>query len=92
MSDVECPGCKGVGGARGIACGSKGCRAATFKCDLCAGTGRVEPIKLEWVKRGAAMKAARLAANRTQRQEATRRKIDVVELSRMERGAIEPAD
>lgn len=92
MNEVECPRCRGVGGAAGIACGSFGCRRMSFKCDLCAGTGRVDPIKLEWVERGVAMKAARLAANRTQRMEATRRGIDIVELSRMERGSIEPVE
>lgn len=87
---VECPRCNGKGGSIGIACGEGGCQPVTFKCDLCEGTGLVYPYKLEYVERGEKMRAARLAAGRTLSQQASRRGIEVVDISRMERGVTPP--
>ena len=73
---VGCPRCEGE--SDGVA------------CDLCEGTGRVYPYKVEDAERGEKMRAARLVAGRTLRQQAERRGIDAVDLSRMERGVTPP--
>lgn len=90
--DITCPDCNGAGGADGIVCGSFGCREARLRCGLCGGTGKVTPLKAEWFKRGRAMREARVAACRTLRDEAKRRGLTQVELSKMEQGRIEPVE
>ena len=90
METVTCPECGGGGSAPGIVCGSDGCRAMNLQCGLCGGSGTVTVRQANWYRRGNAMREARKAAGRTLRQEADRRGMTQVRLSKMEAGRIEP--
>lgn len=94
---MKCPECSGTG--RTIAAhvsyadGSSG-YGVEFPCLRCGGKTEVPDQAAEWIKRGRVMRDRRVhgVPYRNLCDEAKRRCIDVVTLSRMERGAIEPVE
>ncbi len=89
----ECPRCYGEGDLKGFGCGPNVClKPIVLPCQLCSGTGKVDDEKLEWVKRGEAMRHKRVHEEpyQTQREAARERGISVVEYSKMEQGITEP--
>jgi hypothetical protein len=58
-------------------------------CPLCQGTGEIDNERLQAWEYGRKMRADRLKENRTLREEAKARGIDVVTMSKMERGEID---
>jgi len=92
---MKCPKCgsKGEVEVVGLFClrPDDGCDSARLLlCPDCFGTGEVDDRVTEWKVAGAAMRAERLARGMTLRAEAARRGITASELSRMERGLVEP--
>lgn len=91
---MQCPVCKGAkimtAAHVSYADGSHG-YGVDFPCDQCGGVGEVPDEMLEWIRIGREMRQARVGGEyRNLRGEAKRRGMDVVTLSRMERGVIKP--
>jgi DnaJ-class molecular chaperone len=89
---MKCPSCDGRGKSEGIACGELGelrCRVMSIPCQLCRGTGGIDNERLQAWEYGRKMRADRLKENRTLSEEATKRGIDIVTMSKMERGEID---
>ena len=63
-----------------------------MKCARCIGEGEIPKSVLDWKVAGRALKRGRLDRGLSQRQEADRRGIGIIELSRMEAGIEEPVD
>lgn len=91
---MTCPDCKGekitIADHVRYADGTSG-YGVTMPCLRCKGAGEVDDRTPEWIVAGNAMRDARVNRGyRTLRDEAKRRGMDVVTLSKMERGVIEP--
>jgi hypothetical protein len=90
---MQCPRCNGsktiVAAHVSYANGSHG-YGVPFPCDQCAGSGEVPDEMAEWIQAGSAMREERLQRRVTLREEAKRRGMNPVELSRMEFGKIKP--
>lgn len=79
-----CPNCSGHGTImtfHGVNLG---------KCDMCLGTGKATHNQMEWRKQGEAMKEIRISERITLREASQRLGISTIDLSKMERGVIEP--
>lgn len=64
-----------------------------MECDRCQGTGFAPDEMAAWIAKGREMRDRRVNIDRrTLREEAKRRGVDVVTLSKMERGVIEPRE
>jgi len=94
---VICPSCNGAKGSEGfVICdtrkGPYGWNSGPrwFPCTLCRGVGEITDEQEQWRLCGLAMKAARLAADRSITEEAKRRGINPSLLSGMEHGRVEP--
>lgn len=92
---MTCPDCGGSGTtiADHVSYGDGSCGwNVPMKCLRCGGAGSVSASTPEWIAVGRRMRAWRLSQKpyRNLSAEATRRGITSVELSRMERGCIEP--
>ena len=61
-------------------------------CDRCNGTGKCPDVMREWQLLGAAYKEDRLKNDRSLREEAKLRGYNVVTLSKVERGIIDPRE
>jgi hypothetical protein len=90
-----CPDCKGEGKeiASHVSYSDGRCGFnVPLKCLRCDGSGAVDDSTPEWIEAGRRMRDARVNAKpyRNLSTEAKRRGMDVVTLSRMERGVIEP--
>ena len=90
-----CPDCQGEGVevAAHVLYADGSCGfGVPLRCSRCEGKGAVDDRTPEWVKQGRAMRDARVHSTpyRSQRDEAKRRGMDVVTLSRMEMGKIRP--
>lgn len=64
--------------------------SASIKCDMCNGTGKIEDIKLLWIAQGKKLKELRLSKNVSLRAAAIKLNVDASNLSKMERGIIQP--
>jgi hypothetical protein len=88
-----CPDCKGnkftVASHVAYADGSHD-YMVPVQCSRCAATGSVPDEMDEWIRVGAEMRADRLRRNVNLRDEAIRRGMEVVALSQMEFGKIQP--
>jgi|ERR1700733_1094471 len=88
-----CPDCNGnasiVASHVRYADGS-GASNVPMKCSRCNATGECPDEMAEWIRVGERMRQARLAVYRNLHQEATRRGMTAVELSKMEHGKIKP--
>ncbi len=88
-----CPRCKGsktiTASHVAYADGSHGYEVP-LSCDQCGGAGEVSDEMTEWIRAGEAMRQDRLARQMTLREEAKRRGLTPVELSRMEFGKVKP--
>lgn len=92
-----CPSCNGAKGSEGfLICDTRKSSAEWksgpqwFPCTLCRGEGTITDEQEQWRLRGLAMRAARLAADRSLTEEAKRRGMKVSMLSDMEHGRVEP--
>ena len=85
-----CPHCEGKGAIFGFGCGSKGPVGLALDCELCEKTGKIDEKRKKWLAAGSGMKDERIAKGLVLRKEAARRGMNPVDLSRMERGIIEP--
>lgn len=92
---MKCPDCEGHGKTVAThvsyANGTHGYGVA-MPCLRCSGSGTVPDVMREWMARGRRLREKRLAARRNLREEAARRGLNVVELSQMEHGKIEPVE
>lgn len=86
---TECPNCKGQGSYKLLTCPGAVLRDQT--CILCDGTGQIGEQRLAWIAAGRVHRDARVARYETQRDAARRLGLDVVALSRMEQGVMDPA-
>jgi hypothetical protein len=87
---IRCPDCNGVGRyiAQGFACGAKSqAGAIEVKCSQCCGSGVVDPT---WRALGLVLKAKRIAADVSLREDAQARGVRAVDLSDAEHGRIDP--
>jgi hypothetical protein len=88
-----CPRCKGTkvitAAHVSYADGSHG-YGVDFPCDQCGGKGDVPEEMTEWVRVGREMRDERVQRRVILREEAKQRGMSAVELSRMERGVIQP--
>jgi len=62
----------------------------TIKCDMCNGSGIVDSNNLIWQKQGELLKNFRLKQLLTLRQAGLKYGVDYSNLSKMERGVIQP--
>ena len=91
-----CVSCEGRGYLLGIfpiyADGYAGERKPVIEipCDRCGGSGKMPQEHQRWIEEGAALKRERMSRQIGMRMEAERRGIDPSELSKMERGIIQP--
>lgn len=79
-----CPQCNGFGEIVAFP------RPIKITCELCRGSGKVSDKKILWVKQGKILRGRRMAMGITLREAARRHKVDVGNLSRMERGVVKP--
>lgn len=86
-----CPECHGEGRILALGCGKKGPVGLSFDCELCENSGEIDERKSAWREEGRRMKEERIARKVVLRNEAKRRGMDPLTLSRMERGILEPA-
>ena len=90
---IICPSCEGRKGSIALVMiASKGCVERWMPCSFCKGAGEVLEERSSWRNVGEAMRMDRLARDMSQREEAKRLGISVVEYSQMEAGMIEPMD
>jgi hypothetical protein len=92
---MQCPTCKGqksiIASHVRYADGSGGW-GVPLPCDRCDGAGEVPDEMADWIRVGIAMRDRRVNGTpyRSLHEEAKRRGLDTVTLSRMERGKIKP--
>jgi hypothetical protein len=89
--EMNCPECEGMGEIHAIGCGKEGPVGLTFGCELCGKTGKIDAVKQVWREEGRKLKDERLARGMLLGVEARQRKMDLVVLSKMERGILEPS-
>ena len=90
---MKCPHCDGTGESFAHVDFADGSSfTGMLKCSTCDGTGIVHEKRAEWVEEGQRIRDARVQGGqyRNLLEESKRLGIDVVTLSRMERGEIEP--
>lgn len=61
-----------------------------FPCFRCGGSGTVPDETTAWMAAGKAMRDDRRSRGNTLRKEAAERRVEISELSAMERGRVEP--
>ena len=88
---MKCPECAGRGEIMAIACGRKGPVGLSLECELCEKTGKISKTKAAWRAAGRKMRDERIGRGVVLRNEAKRRGMDPVVLSKMERGILKPA-
>lgn len=81
---MKCPQCKGLGYSEGYGC--PGFRLMKITCDICKGSGDLPADMIYDPERGQAMKDERKEQRITLREWGKSHGINLVELSRMERG------
>jgi hypothetical protein len=81
---MKCPSCHGAKQFLVI------CNGSFIPCFRCKASGRVPDIQKKWIVRGRKIRNDRVKRGVTLREEAKRRKLDVLALSEMERGVIDP--
>lgn len=88
-----CPECRGekliIASHVRFANGS-GASNVLMDCVRCAGTGDCSDEMAEWMRVGEAMRKARLSIYRSLSEEAARRGMTAMQLSKMEHGKIKP--
>jgi hypothetical protein len=62
----------------------------SIDCELCEKTGKIGREKVAWRKAGRRMREERIARRVVLREEAKKRGMDPLLLSRMERGIVKP--
>lgn len=90
---IRCPRCLGRKMMSALIDGPAVEGMAALTCDQCEGEGEVPDEMMQWMKDGNLMRARRIHSPdgyRTLVEESERRGIPLVDLSRMERGAIKP--
>jgi hypothetical protein len=87
---MTCPDCKGTKKVYGIGCGSGGCKPMAFDCFRCKGLGVVPDEMIDWIKKGKALKEARMNPYVNQREKAKRLGVSVAIYSQVELGYINP--
>ena len=90
-----CPDCKGEKTITASHVSYADGRSGFFvplPCSRCNKTGEVPDEMAEWMRLGKALKAKRMDPYRNLCEEAARRGIDVVTLSKMEMGKIKPVE
>lgn len=90
---MQCPDCKGSG--KNIAdhvryADGSSVSNVPLRCSRCVGAGFVPDEMAAWIIKGRSLRNARLASNRSLREEANRRGMAPMLLSRMEFGKVEP--
>ncbi len=88
MLTVICPRCNGAKSAFGVRCGDRGCQTGSWACDLCKGEGQVSPVTAERWRQGRAMRDARVKLGTSQREEANRLGISLIQLNDIEHGRL----
>lgn len=88
----DCPECQGKGVVLALGCGPQHPVALSYDCELCGKTGKIDEARVKWREAGRRMKAARVTRGIVLREEANRRGVDVVVLSKMERGIVAPVE
>ena len=62
----------------------------SIDCDLCSATGKVSDEQIQWREKGLKLRDARIERGETLRDFARRHNIDVSDVSKAERGVIDP--
>lgn len=86
MGLIECPQCSG----RGFVGLWKFPKSITINCDMCDGKSEIPEYQLKWIKKGKLLSSYRKKLKITLAQASKLTKIDVITLSKIERGIIEP--
>ena len=89
---TACPDCHGAGETHAFVHDGQGCRYRVIDCFRCSGEGTVPREMLDWIEAGQKMRAARVESGISLREAAKQRGMTATELSRMERGYVEPFD
>ncbi len=84
---TTCPFCKGEKSFHMFSL----MRNFSIDCDVCDATGSISDEQLGWIERGAKLRNAHVESGVTMRNFAKRHSLDVGDLSKAERGAIDPS-
>lgn len=87
---MMCPDCKGKKESLVFYSGGSKHGFGPLPCTTCDGEGEVSEEKIAWITRGRELRDKRVAAGRSLREEAEMLGITSVELSRRERGKVNP--
>ena len=87
-----CPDCNGAKKKQALVNHGEeaGCAFEVVDCWTCAGLGTITGQRVEWMQRGNAMRADRLARGETMVEAAKRLGIHWRDINEMEHGRIEP--
>lgn len=85
---TTCPQCNGVG--RFTSMFPLKNPHFVLDCDLCSATGKVSDEQIQWREKGSKFRDARIDRVETLRDFARRHSLDVSDVSKAERGVIDP--
>lgn len=85
-----CPTCNGTKESLVFYSGKTKHGFGPIACQTCDGEGTISEEKAGWIARGRELRAARVSTGKSVRDEAKRLGIAPVELSRRERGQVNP--
>ncbi len=89
---TTCPACKGNAVFHLLFISQHGLNSKSkIDCDVCGATGSISDEQLGWIERGAKPRNTRVESGVTMRDFAKRHGLDVGDLSKAERGAIDPS-
>jgi hypothetical protein len=88
MLTVICTRCNGAKSAFGVRCSDRGYQTASWVCDFCKGAGQVSSERAERWRKGRAMRDARVKLGVSQREEANRLGISLIQLNDIEHGRL----
>lgn len=92
---MECPSCKGSGKTGLVHINYGGVRPGEWReglpCRRCQGEGEVSDKQADWIRRGEAIRRARVGRGESVRDVSRRTGLGSANISAMERGRADPA-